>query len=113
MAPAYCFPLGLYFAPFFSTELVGGKKSKLTFIEHLLCFGVCNPASATGYIIGGCSNFSWQLHIILHLNANSVAYSLEFSSHSASLHLVQLILLSFPEQLITGRHFFLLIWGLR
>ena len=113
MAPAYCFLLGLFFAPFFSTELVGGMKSKLTFIEHLLHVGVCNPVSATGYIIGSCSNFSWQLRTILHFNANSVAYPLEFSSHSASLHLVQLILLSFPEQLITGRHFFVLIWGLR
>lgn len=44
------FPLSSSFVPFFSTELVGGTKSKPTFIEHLLCAGISDPVSAADYV---------------------------------------------------------------
>ena len=76
------FPLGLSFAPFFSTELVAGIISKLTFIEHLLCVGVSSPLRAIGLIGGGCITFSWKLHLLQH-TFRSAAYPFEFSSHLA------------------------------
>lgn len=111
MIPAYCFPFCLSFASFFSMA-IGGISSKLIFIEYLLCVGVCNTVNAIGYIIGGCITSSWQLHIILGLNAGSVAYPFEFSSHSSSLHLVQPTLFNCPEKLVIQRHLFFIDLGI-
>lgn len=101
MAPTCCFPLVLSFPPFFSTESAGGIKGKLTFIEDLLCDAVSNPVSATGHLVGSCIAFSSH---VLQFNSDSIASRFEWSSYSASPHLAQLTLFSFPEQLVTGRH---------
>lgn len=104
------FPLGLSFAPFFSMELVAGTIRKLTFIEHLLCFGVGGPVRTIG-LMGGIT-FSWQAYS-LQCTFRSPAYSFEFSSHLALFLWFNYCYSAFLNNWLEGDTCPLLIWGFR
>lgn len=96
--------------PFHWVSLKDGGE-ELTCRKHFLCVGISSPQSAAG------SN--WRLWYVLRwlralqFSMSSVAYRFEFSLRSAPLHLVQLILFSFPKRLVTERHISLIDLGIK
>lgn len=110
VVPACCFPLHFSSAPLLSTELVWRTEERSSLVGSTSCVLGSAVHRVQRVLTGG---YVLRRLRALQSSLGSVAYRFEFSSHSASLHLVQLILFSFPEQLVTERHIPLIDLGIK